>query len=403
MVKVRRFGSFPLTPIPAGIEVVGSPATVTHLLPRGSEGVVAEGTMVTAGESLCSGPVYGSFAAASGRVHRVMPWDGGSRGLFTAVCIDSERTEWRVSVCEPITEPHSADPSLLRSVCTLLGFHLPQQNVPILITMLDEDIGSVVNRWLFEKEFSRVEKGLQLLSRMFVKSSVSIAVPETLSVNRLKTLSAFGRVVPVAVRYPQVLSVLVAHSCRTDESKEVPVVIDAKHLVAIAEAVHCGCAATQMQVSLRNGRKGQTHLFQVPIGMCVGDFLEGRGITVTTGMQVVLGGEMRGFAADNLLQPLTPETDTVLVYSEKEAAVPENTPCVNCGRCCRSCPVGLRVDLLGKCTEYASDRELVRLGIEHCIDCGICAAVCMVRRPLAHLMAYGKLRAARYTAPEGTP
>jgi ferredoxin len=386
----------PLAPVPAGIEMVDLPSSVTQLLPHGSRGVIAEGGTVTTGEPLCSDPVHGSFAAISGRVRRVMPWDGGPRGSFTAVCINSEPAGGRVVICEPVAEPLAADPSLLRSAGAMLGYHLPRENATVFITMLDEDVGSVTNRWFLEKEFDLVVKGVQAVYRTHGSDAVYIAVPDSLTGKRRKLLSQYGRVVQVVPRYPQVLSELTARTCRTAGGEKVPVCIDAKYLAAMAGALQCGCATTNMHVSLCCGRKGQTHLFQIPIGMRIGDFLEGRGISVMDGMQVVLGGEMRGVAADNLMQPLTPVTDTLLVLPPRETVVPENTPCVNCGRCSGVCPAGLRVDLLGKCVEYTRDGELLRLGIEMCIDCGMCAAVCLVRRPLAQLMAYGKQRAARY-------
>ena len=273
----------------------------------------------------------------------------------------------------------------------MLGQKLPPLDARLLVMLVDEDVGAVTNRWLAEKDFSRVKTGLLLLRRIYGIEPLLIAVPASLSSERKGTLELFGRVLPVMERYPQVRAEMVLRDNRT-EAAGPTFVIDAARVVAAGEAVADGAAVTTMQVSLRYGKKAQTRLFQVPVGMRVGDLLASCGIPVGAGTMVVLGGDMCGVAADSLGQPLMPGSSTVAVYDDRETAVPETESCVNCGRCYRNCPARLRVDLLGRAVEFTKDDELARLGILQCIDCGVCAAVCMVRRPLAHLMAYGKQR-----------
>ncbi|MBN1760360.1 MAG: 4Fe-4S dicluster domain-containing protein [Chitinispirillaceae bacterium] len=394
--RPSRRGSLPLSPVPAGIEIAVPPETVTILLDPGCSGVIDAGTRVTAGEPLCHDAVYGAFAPVSGIVQRVWPWDGGPRGRFVAVRIQREDTPIQHPIHDPIAEPEKTDSSELKKTLNTLGFRLPDGGIPLLVMLLDEDVGTVVNRWYLEKDYRPLYNGLQILQRLYGTETVNIAVPETLPIKRQQELSVFGRVLPITCGYPQVLAELIIRSTGISVNGQPTMVVDAARLAAMAEAVASGRAVTTMPVSLRFGKRGQTRMFRVPIGMPVGDLLAECGIPVSDRTQVILGGEMRGVAVDTLQQPLLPGWSTVVVLGGAETVAPEPIPCVNCGRCVRNCPVGLRVDLLGRCVEFVKDKELVRLGIGACIDCGMCAAVCMVRRPLAHLMSYGKKRVEAY-------
>jgi ferredoxin len=389
-------GTFPLTAVPAGIELAGLPDSVLQLCKPDRRVIIAEGTPVTAGTPLCRGARIGEFASGSGIIRRVFPLDGGERGKFTAVRIEGVHSGTTAQLVDPITDPIKADVPAVKKSLEVTGINLPPEGALLLILLVDEDVGRVVNRWYLEKDFGRVLAGLQIIRHLYGTGAVHIAVPDILPADRRSELAAFGRIVPVAPTYPQVLPELILRSLAGMTGGGRIRVLTAWHLAAMAEALTSGRAATTMPVAVRVGRAGQTRLLRVPIGMQVGALCAACGITVEAGMLVVMGGEMRGVAVDTLDQPLFPGYDAVLVVPAGEVEAPESTPCINCGRCYRKCPVRLRVDLLGRRVEFRKDEELLRLGIGLCIDCGVCASVCMVGRPLAHLMAYGKQRAARF-------
>ncbi len=388
-------GTFPLTAVPSGIELAGLPESVLQLCKPDRREIIPEGTSVTAGTPLCRGARFGEFASVSGIVRRVFPWDGGERGKFTAVRIEGVHSGSTTQLIDPITDPIKVDIPAVKHALETTGINLPPEGASLLITLLDEDVGRVVNRWYLEKDFSRVLSGMRIIRHLYDTGAVQIAVPVTLPADRRSELAAFGRVVPVIPTYPQVLPELILRRLSGSTGGGRTWVLTASQLARMAEALTSGKAATTMPVAVRFGRDGQTRLLRVPIGMQVGTLCAACGITVETGMQVVLGGDLRGVAVDTPEQPLLPETDAVLIVPAGAVDAPESTPCVNCGRCYRTCPVHLRVDLLGRCVEFTKDEELLRLGVGQCIDCGICASVCMARRPLAHLMAYGKHRVAR--------
>jgi len=381
---------YPLLPVPAAEEVVDAPETVTQLLPPGTECTVAAGSRVKTGEPLCRMPGHGSFASLSGTVRRIMPWDGGPRGQFVAVIIARKAADENHRLFDPVEEATALSSQQLRERCAQAGFHFPDDQGPLLFTALDEDVDRVANRWCVEKEFDRVVSGLKILRHLCGNRRIVVALPASMPEERKKACSPFGEIVAVPARYPDAAVSLIIRRHFALKSSGSVAVIDSKRLLALAASLSTGSAVTTMHVSLRIGRRGQVRLFQTPVGMRVADLLFRCNVAVSDGMQLILGGEMTGSAADSAAQPLTPDSDALLVLPPHEVVLSENSPCVNCGRCHRVCPVNLRVDLIGKYVEFSRNGEAVRLGIERCIDCGLCTAACIVRRPLAHLLAFGK-------------
>jgi electron transport complex protein RnfC len=381
---------YPLLAVPAGVESVLPSGHVTMLLPDNGEVAVTEGSRVVRGEPLCREPHTGTFASVCGTVERIMPWEGGPRGWFTAVIIAVEPSDEYATLAEPVGDFHAADPVQLREMADLFGFHIPMGKGPVLFTALDEDIDRVSNRWCLEKEFDRIVAGLWLLKKLCSNRKIIIAVPRSLTVEHAKRCAEYGECVTVQERFPDTMSELVIRRHPLLRCSEMVPVVDARRLVSIVMSLQTGRAQTEMLVSVRVGRTGLVRLFQVPVGMPVSDLpvftsLENEAVT-----EMVLGGEMTGVALDSAGQPFVPGHDALLVVQDHDIAAGENVSCVNCGRCFRVCPVGLRVDLIAKNIEFRKIGEAARLGLALCVDCGMCSAVCIVRRPLAHFCAFGK-------------
>jgi electron transport complex protein RnfC len=125
--------------------------------------------------------------------------------------------------------------------------------------------------------------------------------------------------------------------------------------------------------------------YLVPIGTplrflleCVGardDFLE-----------VVFGGPMMGQAVASLDTPITKGVSGILVFRGREVAertTRKTYPCIKCGECVESCPMGLNPSTLGMLAakrEYDLMSERYFLGT--CFECGSCSYVCPANIPL---------------------
>ncbi|MCK5738928.1 electron transport complex subunit RsxC, partial [bacterium] len=96
------------------------------------------------------------------------------------------------------------------------------------------------------------------------------------------------------------------------------------------------------------------------------DFCDG--LTEDAG-KVLNGGPMMGIAQYTLEVPVIKGTSGVLVLTEKEASLSEESPCIRCGRCVEVCPMNLMPNFLGSLVEYDKLDQTRKAGIMDCIEC----------------------------------
>lgn len=114
--------------------------------------------------------------------------------------------------------------------------------------------------------------------------------------------------------------------------------------------------------------------------------------------RIVLGGPMMGSCAFDPDTPLGKTNNAVLLFGDTAAVQP--TACIRCGRCVRACAVGLMPTELEQAFDARDVKELQRLKVNLCMNCGACSFVCPAKRNLAEKNQLAKdfLRAA--TAPK---
>ncbi|GAB4170752.1 MAG: hypothetical protein Fur0039_10450 [Rhodocyclaceae bacterium] len=125
--------------------------------------------------------------------------------------------------------------------------------------------------------------------------------------------------------------------------------------------------------------------YLVPIGTPLSFVLDCAGAPASGG-EVVLGGPMMGQAVASLDAPVTKGVSGVLVFPAQELAAREarrTYPCIKCGECVESCPMGLNPSELGM---LAARREYERMAAEFhlgdCFECGCCSYACPSGIPL---------------------
>jgi electron transport complex protein RnfC len=125
--------------------------------------------------------------------------------------------------------------------------------------------------------------------------------------------------------------------------------------------------------------------YRLPIGTPLRFVLEQAGAKAEA-RRVVLGGPMMGQAIASLDVPVTKGVSGVLVFGAEAPAGREQRksyPCIKCGECVESCPMGLNPSQLGMLAakrEYAAMAEHFHLG--DCFECGCCTYVCPSSIPL---------------------
>lgn len=127
-----------------------------------------------------------------------------------------------------------------------------------------------------------------------------------------------------------------------------------------------------------------------PIGTRIHDVIEFCGGYKNPPRKILMGGPMMGRAIFSDEMPIVKNNNAILAFSKAKAYVPEETACINCGRCYNACPFGLFPTGLADAYEARDAEKLSYLKVMQCMECGSCSYVCPARRPLSFMNKLGK-------------
>ena len=80
----------------------------------------------------------------------------------------------------------------------------------------------------------------------------------------------------------------------------------------------------------------------------------------------------------------TKTTSGLLFLTAKKVFQYSSSPCINCGRCLRACPMQLNPAAISKAVEADDIADAESNGVMNCIECGACSFVCPAYRSLTH-------------------
>jgi len=157
-------------------------------------------------------------------------------------------------------------------------------------------------------------------------------------------------------------------------------------LAALGRLLPAGRGLTERVVTITGPGVARPGDYIVPIGTPLSFILDYAGAPDAQAKEVILGGPMMGQAAASLDVPITKGISGVVVMrAEEDAARTARKiyPCIKCGECVESCPMGLNPSILGMLAakrEYDLMGERYHLG--ECFECGCCSYVCPSNIPL---------------------
>jgi len=160
-------------------------------------------------------------------------------------------------------------------------------------------------------------------------------------------------------------------------------------LAALGKLLPRGQGLTERVVTVTGPGVKKPGDYRVPIGTPLKFVLAYAGVEAIPGLdrrQVILGGPMMGQAIASLDVPITKGVSGVLVFRHEDMWVQDGRktyPCIKCGECVESCPMGLNPSTLGM---LAAKREYDLMGSDYhlgdCFECGCCTYVCPSNIPL---------------------
>ena len=128
----------------------------------------------------------------------------------------------------------------------------------------------------------------------------------------------------------------------------------------------------------------------VPIGTRMRDVFDFCGGFRSEPGKILYGGPMMGIAVPDAGFPVMKTTNAIVALNERDAILPDPTPCIRCGKCANTCPLHLTPFAIGEAVNKKDAETLGKLKVTLCMECGCCSFICPAHRPLVQQNKLGK-------------
>jgi electron transport complex protein RnfC len=244
------------------------------------------------------------------------------------------------------------------------------------------------------EETERLVLGLKVILKMF-KGAKGIIGIETNKPDAIEKVALAIKdepnieLVQLKTKYPQGAEkqLIYAATGREVPSGKLPsevgcIVQNIDTIVAIHRAIFRGRPLMRRIVTIAGGAIKEPGNFKVRIGTSYREIIEAAGGFIEEPGKIISGGPMMGIAMFNLDVPVIKGSSSILCFSKKEAAIPEESNCMRCGKCVSACPMGLLPLELNKFAVALAEPEFEKYHGMDCIECGACSYVCPSKRHL---------------------
>ena len=166
---------------------------------------------------------------------------------------------------------------------------------------------------------------------------------------------------------------------------------------ALAELATAGRPLVTRIVTMTGHGLLEPQNVEAPIGAPISNLIAHCGGLTPDAAQLILGGNMMGYALPSDDFPVTKSTNCVIALAANEAWMGgEEWPCIRCGECASACPARLLPQELLLASRTDRFESMQTLGLEDCIECGCCDLVCPSHIPLTSRLRTMKTKLASY-------
>jgi electron transport complex protein RnfC len=372
------------------------------------------GDELRTGQQIVKSSVHGEscFSTVTGVVQGLSAQQGYFEQSYTIISVEtSGEDKWDESL--PVIDAKAPVETLIPLLARLPGgselgelLGVRTRLETLLLNGLDGDMLVSTQQCVLGTQLQAVKDGVRHLKALFPSARFILAVPPALR----SIVEGIGvDVTAVEPFYPQTLPRLVAKNLL---KKVVPAfrkleeaglgVVHVEAVASLGGLYATGRIPFDKQLTVVDQNLKARHV-KVRMGTTTETILEHLGIETRDGDRILLGGPMRGQSIYSLDTPVGYDTDAIMVQDRKQVSPSSDTHCVNCGKCVRSCPVNIPVNMLIRLLENGLYEDAAReYDLLFCIECGLCAYVCVAHIPIFHYIMLGKSEVARRRSAEGT-
>ncbi|MBQ8688871.1 MAG: electron transport complex subunit RsxC [Clostridia bacterium] len=178
------------------------------------------------------------------------------------------------------------------------------------------------------------------------------------------------------------------------------IVMNVTSIAYLAKYVETGMPLVEKCVTVDGSAIATPKNLIVPVGTAVKEVINAAGGFKCEPKKVLFGGPMMGVAIYSLDDPIMKNCNAVVALNEKDATPAKQNPCIHCGRCVRTCPMGLNPTVYARTlnVDVAEERieRFTAAKLSLCIECGSCSFVCPSKRPLVENNRLAKFQLREY-------
>lgn len=243
------------------------------------------------------------------------------------------------------------------------------------------------------ENYDEVILGLKIIMYRFGITDGHIAVeenkPDAIAVLKSKTAGENIKVDVLKKKYPQggEKQLIYAVTKKKVAAGKLPadagvIVVNIDTCAAIARRFMYGVPLTRRIVTLVGTPVKEPINYKIRIGTTLEFIIEQNGGLKEDAKKIIVGGPMMGIAQFRLDVPIIKGTSAILCLTEEEAKIPEESPCIRCGKCVSNCPMNLMPLYLENFALKDDMDSCEKYNVTSCIECGCCSFGCPAKRNL---------------------
>lgn len=385
--------------------------------------IVSVGDRVCMGQKIADSDAYVSspiFSSVSGTVKEIRPYPLPNGSEVRAVIIENDYEDTPHESIKPIdweTVNPNDIPQIVREagIVGMGGAAFPThiKLMPPKEAKIDTVIvnGAECEPYLTSDHRVMLETpdevvtGLKIILRRFGIENGHIAIeenkPDAIAVMEKKCNGNGISVDILKKKYPQggEKQLIRAVTGRTVPQGKLPsdvgaVVVNVDTCTAIARKFLYGTPLMRRIVTVAGNAVKTKGNFSVRLGTPIEHIISECGGFLCEPSKIIVGGPMMGTAQFRLDVPVIKNVSAVLCFDENEARLPEENPCIRCGRCVAHCPMRLMPLYLYDFAKKGELDQCEKYNVSACIECGCCSFECPSKRHLVQNIRIAKERVA---------